>query len=455
MELKTDERHAGAAAVRGVVPVQPGPELPRSGGYPAAAADTLARTAASGARPAAGPVGALTGTAFGRSLSALASRDIRAWLFPLAVAAIIGIGVGVLDAGLPGGSAGAGTIAMLVAAAMLSVVALSHRVRDLRLVVPALIGVGLCGAGLDLQTEGPGYIAGCVSLVGLALRTPRRIAILAGIPVVAAILAEETYQSPNPASTTLTVLFASGLLFSISAFAAVSQDARRHAEALLAQETATGEARQRAAALAERSRLARDLHDVLAHSLSALAVQLEATRLMAITMGVGARLVDQVASAHKLTCIGMLEARRALQMLREDQTPGPTSLPGLISETAMALGIPITLDVDGVPPAMGSDAGLTLYRVAQEALTNVAKHAGRGARVAVRLVWAPDGVEVSIVDSGGDGVDADLPSSGLGLAGMAERAALAGGRLQAGHSGHGFMVHLRLPASGPAPERTS
>jgi signal transduction histidine kinase len=409
---------------------------------------------APGVRPAGGPVRGPGGTAPRLSLFVLASRDIRAWLFPLAVTVIAGVGAGVLAAGLPAGAAGAGTVAMLVAAATLSVVALSHRARDLRLVVPALVGVGLCGAGLDLQTEGPGYIAGCVSLVGLALRTPRRIAILAGIPVVAAISAEETYQSPNPASTTLTVLFASGLLFTISAFAAVSQDARRHAEALLAQETATREARQRAAALAERSRLARDLHDVLAHSLSALAVQLEATRLTAINMGAGKTLVDQLASARKLACIGMLEAQRALQLLREDSTPGPAGLPRLVTETSATLGIPVTLEVHGAPGRLDGEAGLTLYRVVQEALTNVAKHAGRGARVTVRLSWAPGSVEVSIVDRGGDGVDADLPSSGCGLTGMVERVTLIGGRLRAGPSDGGFTVHLRLPASPRVRERT-
>jgi signal transduction histidine kinase len=240
-------------------------------------------------------------------------------------------------------------------------------------------------------------------------------------------------------------------LFITSAFAAVSLDARQHAEALLAQEAAASEARQRAAALAERSRLARDLHDVLAHSLSALAVQLEATRLTAINMGAGAKLVGEVASARKLTCIGMLDARRALQMLREGETPGPDCLPGLISETAAALGIPITLEVHGIPRALGGDAGLALYRVVQEALTNVAKHAGRGAEVTVRLVWTSGGVEVSIADSGGDGVDAGLPSSGWGLAGMLERATLAGGGLRADRSDDGFAVQLWLPAQERAP----
>jgi signal transduction histidine kinase len=389
-----------------------------------------------------------------RLLSAMAGHDIRAWLAPLAMVTMVGVTAGILDTGLPGGSAGVSTVAMLVVAAALSAVALSKRVRDLRVVVPALVGVGLCGAGLEWQADGaPGFIAGYVSLMGLALRTPRRIAIVAGVPVVAATAVEETYQSANPTTTILTVLFASGLLFITSAFAAISLDARQHAEALLAHEAAAGEARQRAAALAERSRVARDLHDVLAHNLSALAVQLEAARLMAINAGAGSALVSQVTSARNLTCVGMLEARQAVQMLREGETPGPASLPDLIMETATALGIPVTLDVRGYPPVPGGDAELTLYRVVREALTNVAKHAGRGARVTVRLAWAPAGVEVSIVDSGGDGVDAGLPSGGCGLTGMAERAALIGGRLHAGRSDGGFAVRLWLPlsATGPPP----
>jgi signal transduction histidine kinase len=388
-----------------------------------------------------------------RLLTSTLSRDTRSWVFAAATIVMTGVGAGIIAAGLPAGVAGVSTVSLLVTAALLSVVALSGRVRDLRVVVPALIGVGLCGAGLDWQADGPGFVAGYVSLMGLGLRTPRRVAVLAGIPVVAAIAAEETYGSMHPATTSLAVLFASGLLFTISAFAAVSQDARRHAEVLLAHQAAVGAARQRAAALAERSRLARDLHDVLSHSLSGLAVQLEATRLMAITTGAGAGLVGQVASAHKLTCIGMLEARRALQMLRGDEAPGPPSLPDLVAETAAALGIPITLEVAGVPRPLSPDAGVTLYRVVQEALTNVAKHAGHGARVSVRLVWASGGAEVSIVDRGGDGVDAGLPSSGFGLTSMAERAALNGGWLHAGHTDGGFAVILRLPASLATPGR--
>jgi signal transduction histidine kinase len=363
------------------------------------------------------------------------------------VIAMIGVVVGILTAGLPAGLAGAITVAMLVAAPVLLVVALSRRTRDRRVVVSALVGAGLCGAGLDWQAEGPGYVAGYVSLMGLALRAPPRIAILAGVPVVGATAAEETYQSSSPTTAILTVLSASGLLFIASAFAAVSLDARRHAESLLAQEVAAQETRQRAAALAERSRLARELHDVLAHSLAALVVQLEAIRVTAITTGAGTSLVGQVTSARKLACIGMLEARRALLLLHDGETPGPDSLRRLVEETGVAMHIPITMGVHGVPRSLGGDAGLTLYRVVQESLTNVVKHAGRGARVHVQLIWTPGGVELSIADSHGDGADAGLPSSGCGLADMAERTALAGGRLHAGRSGDGFTVRLWLPAA--------
>jgi signal transduction histidine kinase len=376
-----------------------------------------------------------------------ATREVGSWLAPLLLIAIAGVAGGILARGLPAGPAGLVTVGLLAIAAALAAAGLSGRVGGRRVAVPALVGVGMCGAGLDLLADGTGYVVGYMAVVGLALRTPPRVAVLAGSPVVAAIAGVEATDAANPAASTLAVLSAFGFLFMISQFAAVSLSARHQAEALLAQETAAGDARERAAALAERSRLARDLHDVLAHSLSVLAVQLEAARLTAITEAAGANLVGQITSAHELTRVGVLNARRALAMLRDDEPPGPASLPGLVSETAAALGIPIVLEVEGAPCPLDPEAGLMLYRVVQEALANVAKHAGRGVRVTVRLAWTADGVEVSVEDSGGDGTGVGLPSGGLGLTGMSERAALRGGRLRAGRSDDGFAVRLWLPAS--------
>jgi signal transduction histidine kinase len=96
-----------------------------------------------------------------------------------------------------------------------------------------------------------------------------------------------------------------------------------------------------------------------------------------------------------------------------------------------------------------------VYRTVQEALTNVAKHAGRGAHAVVRLVWGPAEVEVTVSDGGGDGVDSGLPASGFGLMSMAERAELLGGQLDVWRAEQGFTVRLRLPAQLAPQERNS
>jgi signal transduction histidine kinase len=116
-----------------------------------------------------------------------------------------------------------------------------------------------------------------------------------------------------------------------------------------------------------------------------------------------------------------------------------------VTDTALSMRIPIDFQVDGEPWPLRPEAELAAYRTVQEALTNVAKHAGRGARVRVGLSWAPDCLDISVADSGGDGADAGLVSTGLGLTSMAERAALHGGQLTAGPAGDGFTVRLRLP----------
>jgi signal transduction histidine kinase len=260
-----------------------------------------------------------------------------------------------------------------------------------------------------------------------------------------AIAASEAHESENPASAIVAVVLGAGFLFVTSALAAFSRDAHHRAEALLAKEAAIREAREQMATLAERSRLARELHDVLAHCLSGLSVQLESARMVATATAADRGLVNQITHAHKLARNGMLDARRALQALRGDEIPGPARIPHLVSETASALSIPITLHVEGTERALSPEAGLTAYRTVQEALTNVAKHAGAGAVVTVLLTWAAESLEVLVTDRGGDGEKAELPSSGFGLTSMAERAALHGGRLEAGPAADGFTVRLRLP----------
>lgn len=433
MGVTHERRERGSAhSLRPQLPASQPDYARHQPGLPAA---VRARPAAAGIWPVSTPLAYAT------------ARPGRSWLIPVGVVIIFGgVGGGVLAEGLPAGPARVIMAGLLIGAAACWAIGLSERIRDLRVVVPALVGLGLCGAALDWpQTDGPGFVIGYVALAGLALRAPRLTALLAGAPILIAIAGSEAHDSENPASTVLAVVLGAGFLFVTSALAAFSRDAHHRAEALLAQEAAVREAREQTAMLAERSRLARELHDVLAHCLSCLSVQLEGARLVATATAADASLVDQITHAHRLARTGMLDARRALQALRGDETPGPAGIPQLVSETASALSIPITLRVEGTLRPLAPEAGLTAYRTVQEALTNVAKHAGGGAVVKVLLTWEPDSLDLLVSDSGGDGEKAELLSSGLGLTSMAERAALHGGHLQAGPSDGGFTVHLRLP----------
>jgi signal transduction histidine kinase len=389
-------------------------------------------------------------------LAGTANRHIRSWLVPVGALTILVVGAGVMLDDRPVGAALPVSAAVLVLASACWAVGLSERVRDPRLVVTALIGLGLCGAGLDWpQSDGPGLVTGFMALAGLALRVPRMIALLAAMPVVVAIAISDAHEAVNPASTVLTVAMAAAFLFVTSALAALSRDGQHRAEALLAQEATIREVREQMATMAERSRLARELHDILAHCLSGLSVQLEGAQLRATETAADALLASQIACARELARDGMLNARRAVRALRGDEVPGPGQLPQLVASTASALGVPVTVRVVGVPRSLAPEAALTAYRTVQEALTNVAKHAGRGARASIVLSWAAESLDISVADTGGDGAVAAGVPGGFGLAGMAERAALHGGQLAAGRSGDGFTVRLRLPLHASLPGEPS
>jgi signal transduction histidine kinase len=215
-----------------------------------------------------------------------------------------------------------------------------------------------------------------------------------------------------------------------------AEDARR----LLASELATREANARTQVLAERQRLAREIHDILAHTLSAQVVQLESARLM-LDRGAAAETVRaQIDQAQRLAREGLAETKRALYSLRGDARPVRDALAGLAA-TAGASFV-----AEGDPRAVEPEASLALERTVQEALTNTRKHAP-GARVAVTLRLGPDGHQVEVRDDGPrePAVLADS-GGGYGLTGMRERAELLGGRLEAGPDGKGFRVWLWIPA---------
>ena len=237
----------------------------------------------------------------------------------------------------------------------------------------------------------------------------------------------------------------------------VMRQMRRMREQTIALE-ASQAAEGRAAAAAERGRRAREMHDVLAHTLSALALQLESTRLLAHDRGVDLDVGRAIDQAHGLAASGLDEARRAISTARGDALPGPERIRSLAEAVAEQSGLPVTVDVRGEPRELPADARLALYRTAQEALTNVRRHATPD-RVEVRLDYSPDAVALVVEDHGAGAVGADgggaasstggdtltLAGAGYGLTGMRERAELLGGTLVTEPIPDGFRVRLVLP----------
>ncbi|MEU4287400.1 histidine kinase [Kribbella sp. NPDC026596] len=230
-------------------------------------------------------------------------------------------------------------------------------------------------------------------------------------------------------------------LLPVAAFLAGSLERshREHASAL--RERANQLERERVAEAAraaaeERARVARDMHDILAHAVSLMVVQAEAGPVVVRTDPDRAeRAFDAIADAGR---DAMVQLRRLLGVLKagEDRAPQPTlaSLPELVRD--------VTFEETGVRRPVPPDTEVAVYRIVQEALTNTVKHA-RATQVAVRLKWSTDEVELSITD---DGVGGEAAPGGHGLVGIRERAAACGGTAEAGPlSGGGFEVRARLP----------
>jgi signal transduction histidine kinase len=224
----------------------------------------------------------------------------------------------------------------------------------------------------------------------------------------------------------------------------VLRSSERNAE-LVEQLEASRDAEQRNAVVAERARLARELHDVLAHTLSSLSLHLESTRVLAVSRHVDDDVVERIGRAVALARTGLEEARDAVGTLRDAALPGPGQLVTLLADFERTSGISCRLEERGEPRPLATDAQVALYRSAQEALTNVAKHAG-AQRIDVCLSWYDGAVTLRVADDGGGAPVTALAGGGNGLRGMRERAELAGGELSAGPAETGFIVELRLPA---------
>ncbi|WP_328645767.1 histidine kinase [Amycolatopsis sp. NBC_00348] len=202
----------------------------------------------------------------------------------------------------------------------------------------------------------------------------------------------------------------------------------KQAEALLEQTRLAQAEHSRAAALDERTRIARELHDVLAHSLGALGVQLElAEVLLAEKSDVDGALAT-VRRSRRLANDGLAEARDAVAALRRDVLPLADALAAVAAAHARDHGVSVAFAAEGASRPLPSAAVVALVGTAREALTNAGKHAP-GADVRMRLTYEPDVVRLDVVNTTSDFT---RTGEGFGLAGMRERLALAGGSLASG-----------------------
>jgi signal transduction histidine kinase len=290
---------------------------------------------------------------------------------------------------------------------------------------------------------GCGYAAhaGDWAVLGLVLWCSAAVLALERLPLLAAAicmsLAMTAFAAYNTDNWLVTGLIAVGLALAGYTLR-LDAEARGNAQRLLAQERAARAAEAQTAALDERARIAREIHDVLAHSLSAQLVHLEAARLLIEGDATRDQILERVVAARSMAREGLAETRQALSALRGEMTPVEDFLHELVASDKAAVS------VTGTRRALPAEASQAVRRVAQEALTNVRKHAP-GAKVSVRLAYEEGEVTLDVRDSGGSPGELAASGAGYGLLGMRERAELLGGSLSAGPGEEGFIVTLKVP----------
>ena len=348
----------------------------------------------------------------------------------------------------------------LAAYLLLAVPALALIWRNSRPVeVLALTVAGAVGWAALGQIDGAALVPVIVGVYWVALTRPRRIAVAAGLAGAAAIFVTEGLLGPfgwfgGPNATMWPELLAAG---AIGAYVAARRQwlAAESDREMRAEQAREEETRRRVDA--ERMRIARELHDVVAHSMAMINVQATAASMqLAADPASAAEAIQAIRRASKS---GLRELRAILEVLRQVDGGSPAvPVPDLraiaaLVEATSAAGTPATLESAETPDPLPPPVALAAYRIVQESLTNVVRHAGR---VAATVGLRQDGgyLHVDVVNDGGAAPAAFSEGTGAGLAGMRERAAALGGTLDAGpRPGGGFAVHARLPVAAAAPAR--
>jgi signal transduction histidine kinase len=317
----------------------------------------------------------------------------------------------------------------------------------------ALISIAIPDAAYGIGNNASAPFAGLLvaAYASGAYTTPRDGRIAAAI-IAASVVAMALSIGEDPVGD---AVFIGGILFAVWGAATVVRSRRELAADLATRTVELEHEREEKAKLAvaeERARIARELHDVVAHSISMMIVQAGAERHALGDERPETR--DVLETIEKTGRSAMAEMRRLLGMLRRSDdelalAPQPSLrfLDDLVSQVREA-GMPVELRIEGTPRGLPVGIDLSAYRIVQEALTNALKHAGpASARVVIR--YGANELDIEIADDGAAPVEETAKSGGHGLVGMRERVALFGGDLAAGRrDGGGYAVRARLPLAG-------
>jgi signal transduction histidine kinase len=337
------------------------------------------------------------------------------------------------------------TVALCVFAAMLLIAIrdsfpeLSLKLQGVVIAVMGVAGVAIAGLQIDGATE----VAAGVAVFMAITRLP----LIAGIAIGGAVtvaLGAVTAIAGSSSSAIAAGILVTVLLGVVALFLKQSRESQNQTELLLAKLEDARDEQARAAAIAERGRIASELHDVLAHSLSGAAIQLQGARKLADREHATPRLSDAIDRASELVKGGLANARQAVGALRGDALPTLAQLPSLIDSYKNDMNLDVTLQIDGEARTLPADPSLALYRGAQEALTNVARYAPRSCTT-VTVRYEPDRTRLSV----DNGASATPPPQGIGgghgLDGLRERIERAGGTMSAGPTAKGWRVEIEVP----------
>jgi signal transduction histidine kinase len=344
------------------------------------------------------------------------------------------------------GTALAVTVALCVFAATLMVaVGDGFPERDVRLQagVVALMGAaGVAIAGLQLKGA-TGVATGAAVFMAIT-----RLQFKAGVSlggVLAAALGVVTAAAGGSSSVVAAGMLETVLLGVVAQFLKQSREGQDRTEILLAQLKDARDEQARAAAVAERGRIASELHDVLAHALSGAAIQLQGARKLAEREHAAPPLSDAIDRASELVKDGLANARQAVGALRGDALPTLAQLPSLVDSYKADMNLNVTLRIEGDARTLPADLSLALYRAAQEALTNVARYAPSACTM-VTVRYEPDRMRLSVDNGVSDTPPRHGMGGGRGLQGLRERIEQAGGTMSAGATSDGWRVEIEVPA---------